>query len=144
MTPDSNGISGLPLPVVGPYLASDGAGPDPSPNLPTPELPEGAHPSLALDTPTADEVERVWRTYWAPIVESGGLAALKGELYDYFRLVDNARQVYRHVTGGLTDDLCASSEGIIAMADRRVGQLTEDLRAEIGRLRALLDASTGG
>ena len=98
-------------------------------------LPDGAHPSLTLDVPDQEEVERVWRTYWLPIVKEGGLPRLKGELYDFHRLVDNARAVYRHVTGGMTDDLCASSEGIIAMADRRVAQLTEELRAEVDALQ---------
>jgi hypothetical protein len=101
--------------------------------------PEGAHPSFVLDVPSQEGVEEVWRTYWAPLVEDGGLARLKGELYDYFHLVTEARKVYRHVTGGLTDDLTASAEGIIALADNRVGELTEALRQRVTTLQAERD-----
>jgi hypothetical protein len=57
-----------------------------------------------------DPVEDLWRTYWLPLITDGGqhapsLLRIKGELFDAFHLIDRARAVYRHVTGGATDDL---------------------------------------
>ena len=95
---------------------------------------------------TPEAIEEVWVRYWAPILSEGGITALKAELFEYHFLVDQARKVYRHATGGLCDDLCASAEGIIAMADSRVGDLTrvlreriEELEAETASLRAAAD-----
>lgn len=93
---------------------------------------DGAHESFRLHTPAEDEIERVWQTYWLPTLrgEDGkvSLERLKAELYDAYFLVDQARRVYHHVTGGLTDDLTASADGIIALADRRIEDLTRGLR----------------
>jgi len=102
---------------------------------------------LELLHASPDLVEQVWVRYWAPILASGGISALKGELYDSFFLVDQARQVYRHATGGLCDDLTASAEGIIAMDQARVERLTQALRDRIGELEAqlrVLKAREGG
>ena len=87
---------------------------------------DGHHPSLVLHAPGPDDVERVWKEHWFPIVREGGMDALKRELFDYDFLVDQARVVYRHVTGGLCDDLCASADGIIAEADRRLQEAIKD------------------
>lgn len=93
---------------------------------------DGAHESFRLHAPAEDEIERVWQTYWLPTLrgEDGkvSLERLKAELYDACFLVDQARRVYHHVTGGLTDDLTASADGIIALADRRIEDLTRGLR----------------
>lgn len=93
---------------------------------------DGAHESFRLHAPAEDEIERVWRNYWLPTLrgEDGkvSLERLKAELYDAYYLVDQARRVYHHVTGGLTDDLTASADGIIALADRRIEDLTRGLR----------------
>jgi len=102
---------------------------------------------LELLHASPDLVEQVWVRYWAPILASGGISALKGELYDSFFLVNEARQVYRHATGGLCDDLTASAEGIIAMDEARVERLTQALRDRIGELEAqlrVLKAREGG
>ena len=93
---------------------------------------------LEIAPASPDDVERVWVGYWAPLLAEGGTGRLKGELYDAWFLVNQARQVYRHITGGLTDDLCASAEGIIAMADARVGDLTRSLQERIAELEAEL------
>src|SRR5690606_39517010 len=77
--------------------------------------------TCALPISAEDEIERVWQTYWLPTLrgEDGkvSLERLKAELYDAYFLVDQARRVYHHVTGGLTDDLTASADGIIALAE---------------------------
>lgn len=99
---------------------------------------DGAHPSLELHSPQQAEVERVWKTYWLPLLKEGGIPRLKGELYDAHFLVNEARQVYRHVTGGLCDDLCASAEGVIAMAEKRVERREQALRERIAELEAEL------
>ena len=74
--------------------------------------------------PTSTEVERVWREYWLPLLRRAdgrlNVGQLKGELYDAWHLVNEARAVYRHVTGGTCDDLTASAEGIIASAEHAV------------------------
>ena len=98
--------------------------------------PEFAHRSLVIDTPDRSAVERVWRAYWMPLLMEGGtisLEKLKGELYDSWFLVDNARRVYRHVTGGVTDDLTASADGIIAMAERQTEKRLDALREKLTR-----------
>lgn len=95
---------------------------------------------LAHSPPAPEEVERVWASYWAPLLQNGGIAVLKGELYDAWHLVNEARKVYRHATGGLCDDLAASAEGIIAMDEARVGRLVEALTARIEVLEAKLAA----
>jgi hypothetical protein len=101
---------------------------------------EAAHTSLDVDLPDEEKIERNWRAYWLPLLlDASGkisLRKLKGELYDAFHLVNESRKVYRHVTGGVTDDLTASAEGIIAMADRQVERRLDELRGEIVGLRA--------
>lgn len=106
---------------------------------PPADRPEGAHASLELRVGTEKAVERVWRAYWLPMLVHDGklvLERLKGELFDAWHLVNEARRVYHHVTGGVTDDLTASADGIIAMADRRFTEKTEELRNQIRDLEA--------
>lgn len=99
--------------------------------------PEFAHHSLVVDTPDRTAVERVFRAYWLPLLqnEHGQISVekLKGELYDAWHLVNEARKVYRHITGGVTDDLTASADGIIAMAERQVERRLEAQRQELTR-----------
>lgn len=97
---------------------------------------DGAHPSLEVHSPQQAEVERIWKTYWLPLLKEGGIARLKGELYDAYFLVNNAREVYRHITGGLCDDLCASADGVIAMAEKRIERREQKLKQRIVELRA--------
>ena len=92
---------------------------------------EYPHDSLEQVQATPDAIEALWTSYWAPLLKEGGAGSVKAELFEYYHLVNAARLVYRHVTGGVTDDLCASGEGIIAMADARIGELTEALRHRI-------------
>lgn len=84
------------------------------------------HVSFVQHAPDPREVQRVFSTYWMPLLKGEGTAfnvdRLKGELYDAWFLVNEARKVYRHVTGNLTDDLTASAEGIIALAERHVAR----------------------
>ena len=100
---------------------------------------EDAGSPLQALSATQEEVEAVWVRYWAPILSEGGIGRLKGELYDAWHLVNEARKVYRHATGGLCDDLCASAEGIIAMDEARVGRLVEGLQGEVAALQAELE-----
>lgn len=113
--------------------------------------PEGAHESFEAWVPSPPEIEKVWLTRSLPSisdeVEDGegkrrrrfSMEKLKAEMFDFAFLIDNAALVYRHITGGVTDNLQASAAGIIAMADRRVAELTfglrEDLERERGRRR---------
>lgn len=118
---------------TGPEARDAGAGSPPA------DRPEGAHASLELRVGTEKAVERVWRAYWLPMLVHDGklvLERLKGELFDAWHLVNEARRVYHHVTGGVTDDLTASADGIIAMADRRFTEKTEELRNQIRDLEA--------
>jgi hypothetical protein len=123
-------------------------------------LPEYAHATFEPMVADGLKIEVVWREYWRGLFMLSGpgdehlagakldaalimlekrgllnLAALKAELYDAYFLVDNARKVYRHVTGGLTDDLTASAEGVIAMADRRVWRLIEQSGGSLAAMR---------
>lgn len=127
----TDGLDGLYAPGGGPGELVDG--------------PEGAHESFEYEPPSPEEVERVWRRVWLPaiseVVEDGdgtrrrrfNLHALKAELFDYNFLIDNARRVYRHITGGLCEDLTASAAGINAMADRKRGELLEDVQRLLER-----------
>lgn len=104
--------------------------------------PEHAHESLVIDAPSKDQVERLWRAYWMPLLMVDGrisMPKLKGELYDAYFLVDNARRVYHHVTAGATDRLTASAEGIIAMAERVVERRVENLEVQVADLKAQLE-----
>lgn len=98
---------------------------------------DGAHESFQAPLPTAEAIDRIWLDYWVPLLrgEDGAMSLerLKAELYDAYHLVTEARKVYRHVTGGLTDDLTASAEGIIAISDQRVADLVAGLRSELER-----------
>lgn len=88
-----------------------------------PDLP---HETFVQHSPRQDEVQRVFSEYWMPLLTEGeskggfNLERLKGELYDAWFLVNEARLVYRHVTAGLTDDLTASAAGIISMSERKI------------------------
>ena len=71
-----------------------------------------------MDTP-----EDLWRSYWLPLLTDNGkhppsLALIKGELFDAYQLVDRARAVYSHVTGGACDDLTAHPDLVCELADR--------------------------
>ena len=105
--------------------------------------PDDAHATFVTHSPDPREVQGVFATYWMPLLkgEGGGfsMAKLKGELYDAWFLVNEARKVYRHVTGGLHDDLTASAEGVIELAERAVQRRIyaavhkgEDMEAPIG------------
>lgn len=86
--------------------------------------PDEPHMSFTEHVPSPREVQRVWATYWMPLLRDEGgtfnYERLKGELYDAWFLVNEARKVYRHITGGLMDDLTAASEGVISMAERAI------------------------
>ena len=112
-------------------------------NKPT-DVPTEGRSDGELVHPTAEAIEAVWAAYWAPILKEGGIPRLKGELYDAWFLVNEARKVYHHATGGLCDDLCASSEGIIAMDRARVEKLMESLRDRITTLEAQVRVLTRG
>lgn len=94
---------------------------------------DGAHESLEYRRGRPEDVERVWREFWFPALAKKGLRdgftfsieALKAELYDAYHLIMEAPKVYRHVTGGMCDDPCASAEGINAMADEKRAKAIE-------------------
>lgn len=105
----------------------------------SPDRPEFADASFHVAERNVEAIERVWRTVWIPLIAPKGqliLEALKGELYDAAFLVDNARKVYRAVTGGLCSDLTASAEGVIALYQKHVGTLTQHLRERIDELES--------
>ena len=113
------------------------------------ELPEGAHKTLALHAPNALQVDRIWRTYWLPLFTSDGatklnLETLKGELYDSWWLVNEARKVYGHITGGVSTDLTASAEGIIALSDRQIERTVHRLEERVRELEAELESANAG
>jgi hypothetical protein len=114
-----------------PPPAGPSSGTSPGPSSWPPPLGEEAppHPTLELHSPDAAEVERVWLSYWAPLLRDGGLARLKGELYDAWWLVGQVRQVYAWATGGLCSDPCASAAGIIAEGERVRAELVQADRA---------------
>jgi hypothetical protein len=104
--------------------------------------PEHAHASFEPHGADGAEIDRVWQTYWREllVLPDGSLnkAALRAELYDAWWLVNEARRVYRHVTGGLCDDLTASADGIIACADRREAERVELLKERLRDREAML------
>lgn len=112
--------------------------------------PEYAAATFEAVAPTDTRVERVWREYWLPLLRDPvtgrlNVAQLKGELYDAWHLVNEARAVYRHVTGGLCDDLTASAEGIIASAEHAVRLRVERaVERELARVAARTDRTHGG
>ena len=100
---------------------------------------DGAHDSYLREPPSREDVERVWREFWVPLLRDEGrvsLARLKGELYDCHHLIMAAPRVYRHVTGGLLEDPTASAEAVTALADQHVGRLLRTLGAEIHEAEA--------
>ena len=87
------------------------------------ERPEFAHKSFAVLDRDEAEVQRVFRDFWLPLISVDGkvsLAKLKGELFEMHHLIMTAPKVYRLVTGGATDDPCASFEGIEAAYERHL------------------------
>jgi len=91
----------------------------------TPPVTAAASYPVTMPVPT---VESVWRSYWLPLLTDGGahppiLDHIKAELFDAFLLVDRARAVYQHVTGGASDDLAAPASFICELADRRVERM---------------------
>ena len=99
---------------------------------------DGADDSLELHRPAPAEIERIWRTFWLPAITTNRRfdpAKLKAELYDAHHLIMEAPKVYRHVTGGMCDDPCASAEGINAMADKRIGAAFDAGWQALGKVR---------
>lgn len=93
-----------------------------------PEWLQDMHESMGYVDPPAKLVQETWEKEVLPAVivhdEDGkphiSIELLKGEMYELLWARDTARKVYLHITGGLTDNLTISHEGIIALAERRV------------------------
>jgi hypothetical protein len=83
-------------------------------------------PDFGIIDPTPAMIEECWRVFWLPLIrdEDGrvSMAKLKGELFDARHLVMTAPKVYRLVTGGLTDNPCASYKGIAAAFQKHVAR----------------------
>ena len=92
------------------------------------EWAEDMDESIGYVTPQKDLVEQAWIHEVLPAVlvedENGkphiSIERLKGEIYELLWARNTAQTVYNYVTGGLTANLTVSSEGIIAMAERKI------------------------
>ena len=91
------------------------------------------HESMGYVDPPAKLVEDTWTKEVLPAIvvydENGkpeiSIEKLKGEMYELLWARDTARKVYLHFTGGLTDNLTISAEGIIALAERKIEERIE-------------------
>lgn len=82
---------------------------------------------------TADEVEKLYRDYWAPIVEKGGaldIEQVKRELFDFYQMIERVPKVYTHVTGGLISKHLTDPDAVCGVADDHYEELTQEAIAE--------------
>jgi len=79
--------------------------------------------------PPISEVERVYREFWAPIVEYRGfldIEQVKKELYDFWLVMDNVPKVYNYVTGGKVSKILTDPEFVKALADDHYEDICKD------------------
>lgn len=81
-----------------------------------------------------DDVERVWRTFWADIVAPGGaldVEAVKRELHDYSTILDEVPKVYMHVTDGRISKPNTHASAVIDVAEEREEERWKEYEKEV-------------
>lgn len=74
------------------------------------------------------EVERVYREFWAPIVEADGrldIEQVKRELYDFWQAMQMVPKVYCHITGNRVSKILTDSNVVCSLADEYYAQINE-------------------
>lgn len=91
----------------------------------------GRNAWLEADAPAADEeeIEHVFQTFWRAIVMPAGhwdLQQVKRELFDYWCVLQEVRQVYAHVTGGRISKQNTVASAVIEAADEHYAWLSAE------------------
>lgn len=76
------------------------------------------------------DYEQIYREFWQDIIEKDGQVNMdqaKRELYDFLILMDNARKVYYHVTGGKLSKTNYDAQVICDEADENYRKLHEGI-----------------
>ena len=76
-----------------------------------------------------DEVEKVYRQFWKPIVAKFGfvnMRQVKRELFDYYNFMEETAKVYDHVTGGRISKVNTCADAVIGEADARLEEWIEE------------------
>ena len=76
-----------------------------------------------------DEVEKVYRQFWKPLVAKFGfidMSQVKKELFDYYNILENASVVYDHITGGRISKPNTCSSAVISEYEARVQELIQE------------------
>lgn len=67
-----------------------------------------------------DDIEKVYRKFWKPIVEKDGVLdteQVKKELYDFYNIIQNVPKVYSHITNGLLSKPNYPADVVINVSD---------------------------
>jgi hypothetical protein len=68
-----------------------------------------------------DDYEKLWNEFWLPMLKDNdgnlNLNQLAKELYDYFHVLHNVKNVYATITGGEISNPATAPEFVIAYAD---------------------------
>jgi len=80
------------------------------------------------------DVEKVWRDFWAPLLEKDGavdIEAVKRELFDYANLLDEVPRVYMHVSGGMISKPNTHASAVISVADDNESERWDEREKEV-------------
>lgn len=78
----------------------------------------------------SDEVEKVWREFWEPIVIKDSqldLEQIKKELYDFYCAMQEVPRVYCHITGNNLSKITYKAEVVIDAADDHYAGIYEGI-----------------
>lgn len=74
-------------------------------------------------------LEESWK-FWEPIITNAdgslNLEQIKGELYDFYRVMTEVPKVYCHITGNKLSKILYNSETVIAEADAHYEEMFEE------------------
>jgi hypothetical protein len=88
----------------------------------------------AAAQPVTDEVEKVWRDFWVPLVAPNGtpdMGLIKNELSDFHHLIEQVPKVYMHVTGGMVSKHMTRASVVCSLHDDHVTELVEEREKEV-------------
>lgn len=77
----------------------------------------------------SESVNEIYEKFWKHLVEKDGvldIALVKNELFDFYKLIDNASEVYCHVTGSMLSKPGYDASTVIGRADDYTDKLIKE------------------
>jgi hypothetical protein len=77
----------------------------------------------------SEAIDKNFKEFWMPLISTNGvfdLDKLALELWDYYRFMLSAAEVYCHITGNLISKVNTCASAVISVADDRIEDLIEE------------------